>query len=473
MTPTPHLHEPETVRPPAVAGTFYPADPNELAGEIDEMLRAAAADLPATVPPPVALIAPHAGYVYSGPVAASAYARLARSGQRFRRVVVIGPAHRVGFEGVVVSTARAFATPLGEVAQDRPALDRLLALPQVSAHDAAHAREHSLEVHLPFLQKVLGEFQMVALVVGQASADEVAAVLAPFLDDPESLIVASTDLSHYHDYATAQAMDRATADAIAALDEGAIRDEGACGRLPVRGLLKLAKERGLRADLVDLRNSGDTACPRDRVVGYASFVLWRETAQDELDAGDRERLLSVAEQSVRHGLDYGAAVGVDTSLYSARLQDTGASFITVTRAGRLRGCIGSLAAHRPLVADVAANAYASAFTDPRFPALQASEWPELAISVSVLSPAVAFPVTDEADLLARLKPGIDGLILHEDKRRATFLPQVWDQLPSPPDFLSHLKRKAGLAEDHWSDRLRFFRYTTQSFGRPLPPLTAP
>ena len=172
-------------------------------------------------------------------------------------------------------------------------------------------------------------------------------------------------------------------------------------------------------------------------------------------------ILSVAEQSVQHGLDYGVPTAmVDTSLYSPLLRKkNGASFITVTHIDKLHGCIGSLVPYRPLVIDVSDNAYAAAFTDPQFPPLRTSEWSKLAISVSVLSRAKPFEVRDEADLLVRLNPGVDGLILHHQDNRVTFLPQVWEHLPNPADFLSHLKRKAGLAEDYWSDELRFFRYT--------------
>ncbi len=201
---------------------------------------------------------------------------------------------------------------------------------------------------------------------------------------------------------------------------------------------------------------------------------------DKITTGMFTLILSVAEQSVRHGLDFGKPmqlagpgasgrrVTVDTSLYggySSALRRKGASFITVTHTEQLRGCIGTLIPYRPLAIDVVANAYAAAFNDPRFPPLQTSEWSKLALSVSVLSRAVELPVNNEANLLARLKPGIDGLILTEGNHRVTFLPQVWEHLSEPADFLSQLKCKAGLDEDYWSDSLRFFRYTTQSYGR--------
>lgn len=260
----------KNVRPPAVAGTFYPAEPGELHALLDRLLRDAAVD---HASPAKALIAPHAGYIYSGAVAASAYARLQPLREQITRVVLLGPAHRVAFRGLAASGADAFRTPLGDVPLDRTALAQLGDLPQVRLLDQAHALEHSLEVHLPFLQRVLKSFTLVPLVVGEASYAEVAEVLERLWGGPETLIVISTDLSHYHDYATACRMDAATSRAIAALQPERIDYEDACGRNPVGGLLSLARARGLRVEVADLRNSGDTAGPRDQVVGYGAYVL--------------------------------------------------------------------------------------------------------------------------------------------------------------------------------------------------------
>jgi len=258
-----------TIRQPAVAGMFYPADPREL----QAMLNGFLAEAEAAGPPPKALIAPHAGYVYSGPVAASVYARLAAARERIQRVVLLGPAHRVGFLGLAASGADVFRSPLGDVPIDREAVASLADLPQVHLLEEAHALEHSLEVHLPFLQAVLGEFSLVPLVVGDAGAEEVAEVLERLWGGDETLIVISSDLSHYHDYTTAQRMDRATSKAIEEGRAGDIGYEDACGRNGILGLLAAAKHHGLHGHTVDLRNSGDTAGPRDQVVGYGAYVF--------------------------------------------------------------------------------------------------------------------------------------------------------------------------------------------------------
>jgi MEMO1 family protein len=260
------------VRPPAVAGTFYPGTPAVLSAAVQAFLADAGSMQPARDPLPKALIVPHAGYVYSGPVAAPAYRRLAVGRARVRSVVLLGPVHRVPIRGLALPSATAFATPLGTVEVDAEAAARALELPQVQVSDAAHALEHSLEVQLPFLQTVLDDFRIVPLAVGDATAEEVAEVIEHLWGGPETLIVVSSDLSHYHPYAAARQIDRGTAGAILALD-ASIDHEQACGATPINGFALCARRHRLKAELLDLRNSGDTAGDKSRVVGYAAFAF--------------------------------------------------------------------------------------------------------------------------------------------------------------------------------------------------------
>ena len=260
------------VRRAAVAGLFYPEAPSVLAADVRAHLACAAAHSEERVVPPKAVIVPHAGYVYSGASAAFAYARLAAGRAVVRRVVLFGPAHRVAVRGLALPSASSFATPLGTIAVDQDAAARALTLAHVCKSDAAHALEHSLEVQLPFLQIVLGEFAIVPFVVGDATPDEIAAVIGLLWGGPETLIVVSSDLSHYHRYAEACAIDRATVDSILALS-GTLDHEQACGATPINGLSLAARRHGLRPELLDLRNSGDTAGDKSRVVGYASVAF--------------------------------------------------------------------------------------------------------------------------------------------------------------------------------------------------------
>lgn len=261
-----------SVRRPAVAGRFYPGDAGELRATVRACL--AAAPEPPAGPAPKAVVAPHAGYVYSGPIAGTAYARLAADAGEIRRIVLLGPAHRVPFRGLAAPTVDAFETPLGTVPIDREAIASVASLPQVIVSDRPHDHEHSLEVHLPFLQETLGEFSLVPFVVGDASPAEVGEVVEALWGGPETRVVVSSDLSHYHDYDTARGLDAETSRVIEALEPNGLEYDSACGRIPISGLLKVARDRAMRATTVDLRNSGDTAGPRDQVVGYGAYVFY-------------------------------------------------------------------------------------------------------------------------------------------------------------------------------------------------------
>lgn len=255
-------------RPPAVAGLFYPAAAPALRAEVAAHLAA----VPETGPRPKALVVPHAGFAYSAPVAATAYARLRRDAAAIRRVVLIGPSHRVAFRGIAVPVADAFETPLGPVPVDAGALRAVRAHPAVGVSDRAHAFEHSLEVQLPFLQCVLGEFTLLPMVAGDADAATVAAILDIAWGDDGTLLVVSTDLSHFHPWAEARALDARTSRRIVAMEPHLAGDD-ACGCVGLNGFLLAAGRRGLRAVELDLRNSGDTAGDRERVVGYGAYAF--------------------------------------------------------------------------------------------------------------------------------------------------------------------------------------------------------
>lgn len=469
------------IRLAAFAGRFYPGSP----GELEASVRAYLAEAKISEGPaakaaknqvPKAIIAPHAGYIYSGPVAANAYARLAPARGRISRVVLLGPCHRVPVRGLALSGADAFATPLGNVPLDKKTCAELARLPQVEVFDDSHALEHSLEVHLPFLQVVLGSFALVPLAVGDATEAEVAEVLDRAWGGPETLIVVSSDLSHYLSYDRARKLDAATCAAIEHLDGAAIGRDQACGRVPVKGLLALARRKGLSVATADLRNSGDTAGPRDQVVGYGAWLFFENdpAASKTKGAGDPlgdalgdaramlnrhgRALLALAVSSIDHGLAHGRPIALALDTIPAELREPGAAFVTLKRNGHLRGCIGSPEARQPLAADVAENAFRAAFHDPRFPKLAADERRDLDLSISVLTKPEPMAFRDEADLLALLRPGTDGLIIADGGRRALFLPSVWEQLPRAEAFLAHLKAKAGMAADHWSNTFRAHRF---------------
>src|SRR3954470_17344275 len=450
------------VRAPAVAGSFYPYAVADLQAQLDGML--ASATFTEHVMPK-ALIVPHAGYIYSGRVAASAYAALRPFQDKITRVVLLGPTHRVAVRGLALPASTAFATPLGDVPVDANAATGLRAMAQVCTSEEVHALEHSLEVHLPFLQRVLDRFELVPLAVGDASTEEVAEVLNALWGGEETLIVVSSDLSHYLPYDQARLVDEQTARMVLTL-ESRLDHQRACGATPVNGLLRVASGRGLRPQLLDLRNSGDTAGDRNRVVGYASFAFYPGAVRTQPDAGaadsaiDGKLLVSIARASISS--QFGLHFSIPDS--APFLHEPGASFITLKSNYELRGCIGSLTPHRKLVDDIRANACAAAFRDPRFAPLRFDELSAIRVEVSLLSALERMHFESEANALEQMRPGVDGVMLEFSSHRGTFLPQVWENLKEPRGFLAELKRKAGLPADFWDPGVRLSRYTVAKWA---------
>lgn len=500
-------------RPPAVAGAFYPADPDELAEMIDRQLAHARTRLPSHAPRwPKAIIVPHAGYVYSGTTAALAYALLAPGRGTIRRAVIVGPTHRVAVRGVACPTYDAFRTPLGTVPVDVAAEQRALgaatsslrsgmtaapgaAAPALIVNDPTHAREHAVEVQIPFLQRVLGDdITMVPLNAGLATSQQVGDVLRAFWGGPETVIVISSDLSHYHRERVARAIDDETIRRITAL-EYPIDPDRACGAYPINGMLDVIARGAtpLRLEFLGCSTSGDdgvvalagqprplAADPDDRVVGYAAWAVWEETLPDggpiRATASDHDRgrvLLDLARAALRSHLGL-PVESTPSDIVDAHpwLNEPGASFVTLAEHGDLRGCIGSLEAYRSIGRDVAEHAVDAAVRDPRFPPVTADEYPALSIEVSVLSTPEPVtvddrPVRTRAELERVLVPRSDGLVIEsaDGLHRATFLPQVWDDLPEPHRFVAHLLAKAGLPASYdWRDGgIRCSRYAVTAY----------
>ncbi|MDP2006581.1 MAG: AmmeMemoRadiSam system protein B [Rubrivivax sp.] len=469
----------QEIRPAAVAGSFYPGSPWALREAVARHLAAAAVSRgaqPRRQRPPKLLLVPHAGYLYSGDVAGHAYALLAPVRERIRRVVLLGPAHRVALRGLAAPHAQAFETPLGRVPVDQAALAQLADLPQLRFSDEAHAREHALEVQLPFLQTVLGGgFTLLPLLVGEASAQAVDEVLERLWGGDETLIVISSDLSHFLPCAEARQRDRQTVQRILTLS-GGLHGDDACGAAPLNGALRAARRHGLQPRLLDLRNSADTAgSDPGRVVGYGAVAFAAPNGGDSDEAGDGaadteaepadaalgQALLATARAEIASALGLAAPPAPD----HPRLQAPGASFVSLhDAAGSLRGCVGQLEALPPLGEGVRHNAWAAAFRDHRFPPVKADEWPGLQVEVSVLGALQALPEAPDLDTAAAmLRPGVDGVLLESAGRRGTFLPQVWASLPEPRAFLQALLHKAGLHRSGWDAGIRLWRYRVTAY----------
>lgn len=459
-------------REPAVAGLFYPKDPAQLGRAIESLLAEARAKPPSPTPGKLrALICPHAGYEYSGPIAARAYALLHE--REFDTVIVLGPSHYALLDTAAITGARAFRTPLGDVpistkardlAQQRPfaidppaevqrpgwARQSSRALPG-PGEEKADTWEHSVEVEIPFLQESLKTFSLIPVVMGDADTDAAARALSNLLDD-NTLIVASSDLSHYHSYDEARRLDQKTVDAILRLDVSGMERQEACGRIPILTLLRLAKERGWKPQLLDFRNSGDTSGDKSRVVGYAAIAFYEMpavAAQSSYSDEERSFLLKLARDTVTAAAEHKKSPAPPESALSPRLAEKRACFVTLTKHGDLRGCIGTLVARDPLYAEVIDKARAAAVEDPRFRPVSAEEVPRLEIEVSVLTPPEPLAFSSPEDLLKKLHPGKDGVVLQIGQNAATYLPQVWGQLPDRIQFLDTLAEKAGCPPKAW------------------------
>jgi len=465
------------VRKAVVAGRFYPSDRAQLSQMIERLTRQAQ-KTPIDTPPQgvlKALILPHAGYVYSGLTAAHASRVL--STNQFEKVILLGPDHRVGFPNGAITDAQAYETPLGRIKLHEDAA-KLLQTDLFQTVPASDHSEHSLEAVLPFLQTYLKTFKLVPIVLGRSNINGMADAINTRLDR-KTLLAVSSDLSHYLTYDHAVVRDRETIQLILALKTEPLlkRNNAACGVTAIAVLLRLARRHGWQAQLLHYSNSGDTAGDHKRVVGYAAIAFYGGSSMNATDTKkDNENvtfgndqgqaLVKLARQSIAERLGKKAPLpeSAETLLKDKELKNRRGTFVTLTIDGQLRGCIGSLSAVESVVDGVRRNAVNAAFGDPRFNRLQPAELDKTDIEVSILTEPQRLAYTDGADLIAKLRPGVDGLIIRKGMASATFLPQVWEQLPDPEAFLSHLCRKAGLSANAWQNgELEVQTYQVQYF----------
>jgi MEMO1 family protein len=442
---------------------FYPAAPDALNALIADARKGARPD--GGVAPKV-VIAPHAGLVYSGAVAATAFGPWARRVEPPRRIVILGPAHRVAFSGIAVHPASKWRTPLGEIPVATVTHAELPQAPGIIVDPRPFAGEHSLEMHLIMLQAMLpAPFEIVPILVGDADPGSVVEALRRVWGGPETVVAVSSDLSHFLDQTSAQSIDSDTVRRIEMLDAAALDGRRACGFLPIKGALEIAAERDMRVSGLHLATSADVGADASRVVGYGAFAL-EYAASARLAETDRECLLSACMIALRDAAQTAGEGPPTLAAVSPALSPWRATFVTLTENERLRGCIGSLEPRRPLIEDALANTAQAAFADPRFPPLKESELTGLRLDVSILSHPRPIPAGSESDLAAALEPDRDGLILSVGKRRALFLPSVWRHLPDARAFVRNLMAKAGFESNRWPEGLQARRFRVESFGAP-------
>jgi MEMO1 family protein len=431
----------DLTRPAAVAGTFYPLDSAGLRHDVEQYISRGESAVSKTR----LLISPHAGYVYSGPVAGKGYATIDKN---TKRVIIIGPSHHQYFTGIHLPEAQYYQTPLGKVTIDQTIVNELGKSPMAVKIKGVDGPEHCLEVQLPFLQVLLSDFTLTPVIVSNVDAEKVADLLLPFIDDT-TLVIASSDLSHYHEQSIARSTDDKS---IATIISNVDGDIDGCGETPIRVIMALAKRMDLTAVKVDARTSFETAPQfgsQARVVGYASIAFRKKKADHQLSHELQHYLLKLARESLEASVNRKPLPSPDT--ITSVLKDNRGCFVTLTLNGSLRGCIGYIDPIKPLYCAVIENARNAALSDPRFSPVTAKDLNKIRIEVSVLTIPENLIYKDSNDLLGKLRSHVDGVILQNGPYQSTFLPQVWEQLPDKITFLEHLAMKGGMSRDGWKN----------------------
>ncbi len=460
---------PQEIRYPAVIGSFYPRDGRELSRKTadlidtaDRRLRLSGSDIPK------AIIVPHNALYFSGLTAGAGYAALKKLKPFVRRVVLIGSSHQGKYFGISLSQARYWEMPNRRFEVDRELTEKLIKMQGIGFDNDAHEAESSLEMQLPFINAVLGkDVKIMPVLVEDASIEQISDLIDAVWGGPETVIVISTDMATEKDVETVQKAMEKTARLLERKDYSSIKSRDFCASLPVMGLLSYARENNLEVRTLDLKTSADFYPMTDKVIGFGAFGVYekeealKEDSRKRLEGilqANQEALLRVAAQSVLSGFERGRALRVRESRYPEELREKGATFVNIYYNGVLRGSAGSTEPVRSVLEDVAENAYAAAFSDFRFVPLSPEEAKNAEISISFLTYPEPLHFESEKELLDKITPQEDGLILKERANRALFLPQIWETFSSPHEFLVHLKQRAGLPADYWSPTIKVYRF---------------
>lgn len=465
--------KPLSKRCAAVAGSFYPSDSVELCEQIGKYISYGKA----LCEHPQMLISPHAGYIFSGEVAGVGYASIDRN---VNKVILIGPSHTKAFDGLSIPDVDLYETPLGVVTLNKDDVTTLRKSSLVNVYPDAHEKEHNLEVQIPFLQYLLSDFTIIPIICGQLkNYKEIADLIYPVIDK-KTLVVLSSDLSHFHSNEDAKKIDHRSITTI--LDQNKNGFIDGCGEVPIRIGFELAEMMNVFPHLLDARNSFETAPgygSEDRVVGYTSIVFLSSNNDKSLSPQQNKQKQEIAENNSISDIDKkfmltlardalncavsGKNPPVPQNIPTSTKEIFGC-FVTLTKGKNkgLRGCIGYIEGVKPLyeaIIDMAKNA---ALKDHRFSPVTPTELDDINIEISVLSRAESFSYIDRDDLLSKINPNVDGIILKLGFCQSTFLPQVWEQLPDKVSFLEHLAIKAGLGKNEW-EKAEYKKYQAIHF----------
>lgn len=443
------------IRPSAVAGKFYPGKKEELLAQLESFEKSQKTDYNYSTR---AIIVPHAGYEYSGQLASKGFQYLDKD---VKNIFIIAPAHYVAVKNVALSSFGKWATPLGEIEVNQGINEELVAKFGCEFEDSAFTQEHSAEVQVPFIQHLMPHVKITPILTGQ-NCKKITDIIDYYWQDPQNAFVISSDLSHFHHTNEAKRLDAITAEMIETNNIENFDPHQACGATGVCSLVEFLWQKHYSLIRVGMVNSGDITGETSSVVGYGSWFVYEGTKTEFIKKYFSKTVIDVCKKSISGVNGWGNVEKSPTYQDIAPVfNQLGACFVTLEKHGDLRGCIGSIIAHRPLIDDLIKNAQNSAFSDPRFPPLEKDEFKELSIDVSLLSEPEKMTFKDEQDLLNQVRPIIDGIIIKDGSYQAVYLPSVWEQLPDKETFLKSLKIKAGLAPQHFSPTFEAYRFTTE------------
>ena len=442
-------------KPSAVAGTFYPESEKELSSLIENFAQNNRKQYEYSSR---AIIVPHAGYFYSGQLASEGFQYLNKKSEN---IFIIAPAHYVWIEGIAVSSFDNWQTPLGEIEVNQKINGVLINEFGAKINDNALEPEHSIEVQVPFVQKLFPDAKIIPILVGDTSYEQITKIVSHFWRDKNNSFIISSDLSHFYKDEDAKNIDKTTADRIETNNLNEFNHQQACGLIGIMGLMEFAKEKEFSLIRINLQNSSAVSGDKSKVVGYGSWMLFEGSKEKFIKDNFSELLLDICKKSIVSGFKTGKYLGTKSLEVPEVLHQSGASFVTLEINENLRGCIGSIIAHRSLIEDLSQNAFASAFSDPRFTPLKENEFKFLDIAISLLTIPVSISFVDEEDLLNQIAENEDGIIIKDGGYQAVYLPSVWEQLPDKKMFLNSLKQKAGLTPSYFSKTFEAYRFRSE------------
>ena len=438
------------IKKPAVSGMFYPGSKEKLIAFMEKCKNMPAVRFAKTDSRLV--IAPHAGYVYSGE---SAYLALSAIANNVKNIFIIAPAHKMYFEGAAICTYDSFETPLGIIPQNKVISEELSQNFGCLKLDEAYEGEHAIEVHLPFLINLLKDFKIIPVLAGRCAAQCIKKIIENYYNNPQNAFIISSDLSHFLDDRTARKCDALTAEMIESTNVSGFNTHQACNAAGIVAATDFARAKNFSFIRLDMHNSSDITHDKKRVVGYGSWIMYEGSTNKYLKEQYGGFLKSICRNSIINKGNY------MPDEYPAVLDSMGASFVTLEKFGALRGCIGSIAAHRALIDDLILNAASAAYHDPRFLPVRNDEIDDIQIKISLLSEPHEILFDSQDDLLSKITPFKDGIIIKEKNHQAVYLPSVWEQLPDKKLFLNSLKQKAGLNADYFSDTIKAYCFHSE------------